>query len=72
MISQSFNSTQHHDNIRLKFARIQEQLDNKALQSLKMLAMYRSAADEHSKWTQELALENLEKMCDLLEKTSTL
>lgn len=72
MISQSFNSAQHHDNVRVKFARIQEQLDNKGLQSLKMLVMYRSATDDHSKWSQDLAKENLDKMCDLLERTAGL
>lgn len=70
MISQSFNSLQSNDNIRVKFARIQEQLDNKSLQSLKMLLMFRRANEDHSKWSETLAQENLEQMCDLLEKTS--
>ncbi len=69
MISQSFNSLQSNDNIRLKFARIQEQLDNNSLQSIKMLVMYRSANRDHSKWSKELAQENLDKMCRLLEET---
>lgn len=69
MISQSFNSIQSNDNIRVKFARIQEQLDNKSLQSLKMLVMYRKANDDHSKWTEELAKENLDTMCTILEKS---
>lgn len=71
MISQSFNSLQSNDNIRVKFARIQEQLDNKSLQSLKMLVMFRSANEDHSKWSEQLALENLDQMCFLLEKTVT-
>ena len=70
MISQSFNSLQSNDNIRVKFARIQEQLDNKSLQSLKMLVMFRSANDDHSKWSEHLALDNLEQMCSLLEQTA--
>lgn len=69
MISQSFNSTQSNDNIRVKFARIQEQLDNKSLQSLKMLVMFRSANEDHSKWNEQLALKNLNIMCSLLEET---
>ena len=69
MISQSFNSLQSNDNIRVKFARIQEQLDNKSLQSLKMLVMFRSANEDHSKWSEQLALDNLDQMCSLLEKT---
>ena len=71
MVSQSFNSLQSNDNIRVKFARIQEQLDNKALQSLKMLIMFRSANEDHSKWNEQLALENLDQMCSLLEKTAS-
>lgn len=71
MISQSFNSLQSNDNIRLKFARIQEQLDNKSLQSLKMLVMFRSAKEDHSKWSEKLARDNLEQMCSLLEQTSS-
>lgn len=69
MISQSFNSLQSNDNIRVKFARIQEQLDNKSLQSLKMLVMFRSANEDHSKWSEQLAIDNLNQMCSLLEKT---
>lgn len=69
MISQSFNSLQSNDNIRVKFARIQEQLDNKSLQSLKMLVMFRSANEDHSKWNEQLALDNMEQMCSLLEQT---
>lgn len=68
MISQSFNSLQSNDNIRVKFARIQEQLDNKSLQSLKMLVMVRSADNNHSKWNEQLANENMEEMCALLEE----
>ena len=71
MISQSFNSLQSNDNIRVKFARIQEQIDNKSLQSLKMLVMFRSANEDHSKWSEQLALENLNQMCTLLEQTSS-
>lgn len=70
MISQSFNSLQSNDNIRVKFARIQEQLDNKSLQSLKMLVMFRSANEDHSKWSEKLAIENLEQMCSILEETN--
>jgi len=69
MISQSFNSLQSNNNIRLKFARIQEQLDNKSLQSLKMLVMFRSANEDHSKWSEQLASNNLDQMCSLLERT---
>lgn len=71
MISQSFNSLQSNDNVRVKFARIQEQLDNKSLQSLKMLVMFRRANEDHSKWSEQLALDNLKQMCDLLEQSAS-
>ena len=71
MISQSFNSLQSNDNVRIKFARIQEQLDNKSLQSLKMLVMFRRANEDHSKWSEQLALDNLKQMCDLLEQSAS-
>lgn len=70
LISQSFNSIQSNDNIRVKFARIQEQLDNQSLQSLKMFVMFRSANEDHSKWSEQLALNNLNRMCDLLEQSA--
>ncbi len=69
MISQSFNSLQSNDNIRVKFARIQEQLDNKALQSLKLLKMYRMADNDHSKWSESLAQKHLDEMCSILEES---
>lgn len=71
MISQNFNSLQSNDNIRVKFARIQEQLENKSLQSLKMLIMFRAANEDHLKWNKKLALDNLEKMCSILEETAS-
>ena len=69
MISQSFNSLQSNDNIRVKFARIQEQLDNKSLQSIKMLHMFRMAHEDHSKWNEKLAKEHLNLMCDVIESS---
>jgi hypothetical protein len=69
MISQSFNSLQSNDNIRVKFARIQEQLDNKSLQSIKMLHMFRMAHEDHSKWSEKLAEEHLKLMCDVIESS---
>ena len=32
--------------------------------------MFRSANEDHSKWSEQLALENLEKMCSLLEEAN--
>ena len=69
MISQSFNSLQTNDNIRVKFARIQEQLDNKSLQSIKLLLMFRMAKEDHLKWSEKLAKEHLNLMCDVIESS---
>lgn len=66
MISQSFNSQQSNDNVRVKFARIQEQIDNKSLQSIKLLKMFRMAEDDHTKWNEGLAEEHLDDMCKIL------
>lgn len=66
MISQSFNSQQSNDNVRVKFARIQEQIDNKSLQSIKLLKMFRMAEDDHTKWNEGLAKEHLDDMCKIL------
>lgn len=69
MISQSFNSLQSNDNVRVKFARIQAQIDSKSLQSLKMLRMFRDANEDHSKWNELLAQKHLDEMCKLLEES---
>ena len=69
MISQSFNSQQSNDNVRVKFARIHEQIDNKSLQSIKMLMMYRKADKDESKWSEELAKEHGDEMCEILEQS---
>lgn len=66
MISQSFNSQQSNDNVRVKFARIQEQIDNKSLQSIKLLKMFRMAEDDHTKWNEGLAEEHLDDICKIL------
>ena len=69
MISQSFNSEQSNDNVRVKFARIREQIDNKSLQSIKMLLMFKLADKDDAKWNRELAKEHGIEMWNLIEKT---
>lgn len=68
MISQSFNSTQSNDHIQVKFARIQEQIGNKALQSIKLLKMCMDADFEYTKWTTEIAKNHKNEMIELLDK----
>lgn len=67
MISQSFNSTQSHDHIQVKFARIKEQIDRKALQSIKLLKMCMDAQFDHTKWTSKLADNHKEEMINILK-----
>lgn len=45
---------------------IQEQIDNKSLQSIKLLKMFRMAEDDHTKWNEGLAEEHLDDMCKIL------
>lgn len=68
MISQSFNSTQSNDHIQVKFARIHEQIDNKALQSIKLLKMCMDADFEHTKWTPDMADNHKKEMIELLNE----
>ena len=68
MISQSFNSTQSNDHIQVKFARIQEQIGNKALQSIKLLKMCMDANFEYANWTRELVDKHKNEMIELLKK----
>lgn len=68
MISQSFNSTQSNDHIQVKFARIQEQIGNKALQSIKLLKMCMDAKFEHTNWTPNLADQHKKKMIEILSE----
>lgn len=45
---------------------IQEQIDNKSQQSIKLLKMFRMAEDDHTKWNEGLAEEHLDDMCKIL------
>ena len=69
MISQSFNSEQSNDNLELKFARIREQIQNKSIQSIKLLKMYIAADGSGEKWTPELAKKHQEEMLEILKSS---
>lgn len=49
MISSSFNSTQSNDYVGVKFARVEKQVNNNDLESLKMYLMYLQSKKEG--WT---------------------
>ncbi len=51
MISQSFNSRQSNDEVHVKFSRLETQIRNRALQSLKLLFMYLDAKRHPDEWS---------------------
>ena len=71
MMSQSFNSQQQDDPIKVKFARIEEQAKNHSLQSIKMYLMYVESKRSSEGWTVALKNEHQERMYDLLKKSFT-
>lgn len=72
MISQSFNSTQSNDAVRVKFARIENQVEIGDLQSLKLYHMYLSANRTHEGWDEKKAKENETTMFNILKDSYNL
>lgn len=66
MISQSFNSQQSDDPVTVKFARIMEQANNHALQSIKMYLMYLDAEKSPSGWKVDIKNSHQAKMFKIL------
>lgn len=66
MISPSFNSTQGRDSISTKIARIEDQVRERRLQSIKLLLMARVAESEG--WTVDAAKAHGAKMLTVLQK----
>lgn len=69
MISQSFNSQQSDDPVAVKFARINIQAHNHALQSIKMYRMFLDAERTPAGWTKETKDKHQKEMYDLLVKS---
>lgn len=67
MISQSFNSTQSNDSVKVKFARIEDQAATGDLQSLKLYHMYLSANRSHEGWNEQKAKANGIAMFNILK-----
>lgn len=68
MISPEFNSTQSNDDIKLKFARVETQIEGKNnLESIKLLLMYN--AGDGKKWTNELAKKHRVEMIKILQES---
>ena len=56
MISASFNSTQSNDGVGTKFGRVKDQIANRgALESIKMLLMFKAADRSEANWSEETA-----------------
>jgi hypothetical protein len=69
MISTSFNSAQSNDDIGTKFGRVKDQIANRgALESIKMLLMFKVADRNETNWSQEEAQLHGEAMIKLLIK----
>lgn len=68
MISPEFNSSQSNDDIKLKFARVETQIEGRNnLESIKLLLMYN--AGEGKRWSKDLANEHGKKMIDILNES---
>ena len=68
MISSSFNSAQSNDSISTKMGRIDDQVREKRLQSIKLLLMVRSVKSNPTGWSVNAAQTHGEKMFELLKK----
>lgn len=68
MISPEFNSTQSNDDVKLKFARVETQIEGKNnLESIKLLLMYNKG--EGRNWNQIFAKEHGDKMIEILKNS---
>ncbi len=67
MISPAFNSAQSNDHLQIKFDRIYEQVESKALQSIKLLRMCIDREKNHNQWTPDIARAHNEEMITILE-----
>lgn len=71
LVSDSFNSIQSNDYLGVKGARIQEQIDKRNIESLKLVMMYNIAkyniAKKNNGWNDKLIRDHGEQMVSLLE-----
>ena len=69
LISQSFNSQQSNDSVKVKFARIEDQADNAKLESIKMYRIYLDAKRTPDGWDEKAREKHEEEMYNLLKKS---
>lgn len=68
LVSDSFNSIQSNDYLGVKGARIQEQIDKRNIESLKLVMMY-NIAKVKNEWNEEWISEHGNQMIEFLQKT---
>ena len=67
MISASFNSAQSNDGVGTKFGRVKDQIANRgALESIKMLLMFKAADRNETNWNEDLAKAHGDDMIKIL------
>lgn len=66
MISPGFNSQQNNDPVTVKFARISDQAQKHALQSIKLYSMFLAAKGSPEGWTPDIMKDHEEKMHNIL------
>ena len=69
LISNTFNSTQNDNSLEMKFARIEEQINQNKIESIKLVLMYYSAQQKATNWTKELMEKHKELMVKFLENS---
>lgn len=69
LISNTFNSTQNDNSLEMKFARIEEQINQNKIESIKLVLMYFSAQQKATNWTKELMEKHKKLMVEFLENT---
>lgn len=69
MISNGFNTEQKHWPVRVKFANITVQIDNKNLQSIKLYFMYLKAKNNPAEWSVATKNEHADEMLAILNES---
>ena len=66
MISSGFNSQQNNDPVTVKFARISDQAQKHALQSIKLYSMFLAAKGAPEGWTNKIMEDHEKEMYNIL------
>lgn len=69
LISSTFNSTQSNDSVKVKFARVENQIERGQLESIKLYEMYILSEKNGKNWDGALVEQHEEKMDKILEES---